>query len=145
MKKYAHTSERQVFNLESIMSQSSCQNIERSLLSTAATGWKQIISQEFAMFNQIQTLGEVVDKIDNKEEGFNDRSKFDLERSFSVSVHTPAGSPYTGKSRSESCKSRNSFSSRHSSLDSHLDDRTSSMTTSHYFSQAQVQLKSLPI
>jgi len=113
------------------------QNIERSLLSTAATGWKQIINQEFAMFNQIQTLAEVVDKIDNKEEGFADRSKFELERSFSVSVHTPAGSPYTGKSRSESCKSRNSFSSRHSSLDSHLDDRTSSMTTSHYFSQNQ--------
>ena len=49
------------------------------------------------MFNQIQSLSEVVDKIDSKEEMF--ERKFDLERSFSVSVATPAGSPYTNKSR----------------------------------------------
>ena len=113
------------------------QNVERSLLNTAATGWKQIIGQEFAMLSQIQSLGEVVDKIDQKEEMYSDRTKYetkyDMERSFSVCVNTPAGSPYTSKSRSESCKSRNSFSSRHSSLDSHLDDRASA--SQHFFSQ----------
>ena len=69
------------------------------------------------MLNQIHTLVEVVDKIDNKEDLYSERAKFDLERSFSVSLTTPSGSPFTGKSRSESCKSRQSFSSRHSSVD----------------------------
>ena len=80
------------------------------------------------MLNQIQTLAEVVDKIDNKEDLYSERAKFDLERSFSVSVTTPSGSPYTGKSRSESTKSRQSFSSRHSSVDSHLDTDRSTHT-----------------
>ena len=87
------------------------------MLSTAAGGWKQIIGQEAAMLNQIQSLAEVIDKIDSKEDLYSERAKFDLERSFSVSMATPSGSPYTGKSRSESCKSRQSFSSRHSSVD----------------------------
>ena len=73
------------------------------------------------MLNQIHTLVEVVDKIDNKEDLYSERAKFDLERSFSVSLTTPSGSPFTGKSRSESCKSRQSFSSRHSSVESHLE------------------------
>ena len=73
------------------------------------------------MFNQIHTLVEVVDKIDNKEDLYSERAKFDLERSFSVSLTTPSGSPFTGKSRSESCKSRQSFSSRHSSVESQLE------------------------
>ena len=73
------------------------------------------------MLNQIHTLTEVVDKIDNKEDLYSERAKFDLERSFSVSMTTPSGSPFTGKSRSESCKSRQSFSSRHSSVESHLE------------------------
>ena len=120
-------------NIFSTVLTATVQNVERSLLNTAATGWKQIIGQEFAMLSQIQSLGEVVDKIDQKEEMYSDRTKYDMERSFSVCVNTPAGSPYTNKSRSESCKSRNSFSSRHSSLDSHLDDRTSA--SQHFYSQ----------
>ena len=96
---------------------STLQNVERSLLSTAAGGWKQIIGQEAAMLNQIQSLEEIMDKIDNKEDLYSERAKFDLERSFSVSITSPSGSPFTGKSRSESCKSRQSFSSRHSSVD----------------------------
>ena len=59
------------------------------------------------MFNQIQSLGEVVDKIDSKEEMF--ERKFDLERSFSVSVATPAGSPYTNKSRQKLCTKKANF------------------------------------
>ena len=96
-----------------------------------------------SVFSQVQSLGEVVDKIDGREEAFlsrteDTRSKFELERSFSVSVTTPGGSPFTtgGKSRSESCKSRQAFSSRHSSLDSHLDaDRASSAAAPHFFGQ----------
>ena len=105
------------------------------MLSTAAGGWKQIIGQEAAMLNQIQSLGEVVDKIDSKEDLYSERAKFDLERSFSVSITTPSGSPFTGKSRSESCKSRQSFSSRHSSVDTDclLDDRNN--PSQHGFSQ----------
>lgn len=113
------------------------------MLSTAATGWKQILGQEFAICNNIQSLGEVVEKINTKEqECFTDRSsKFDLERSFSMSVTstTPAGSPYISKTRSESCKSRNSFSSRHSSLDSHLDDPSSSSMATSQFYNSQVR------
>ena len=112
--------------------------MERSLLSTAASGWKQIIGQEAAMLNQIQTLAEVIDKIESKEDLYSERAKFDLERSFSMSVTTPAGSPYTGKSRSESCKSRQSFSSRHSSVDSHLDtDRNTNSQSQHNFNQVR--------
>ena len=96
------------------------------------------------LFSQVQSLGEVVDKIDGREEVFlsraaseDTRSKFELERSFSVSVNTPGGSPFTtgGKSRSESCKSRQSFSSRHSSLDSHLDTDRASAAAPHLFVQ----------
>ena len=113
------------------------QNVEKSLLSTAANGWRQILSQEFAIFGQMQSLGDVAEKINEKEDSFVER-KYDMERSFSMSVATatPAGSPYTGKSRSESCKSRNSFSSRHSSLDSHLDDPSSaSVVGSQFYNQ----------
>ena len=101
--------------------------MERSLLGTATSGWKQIIGQEVAMFSQIQSLAEVVDKIDNKENLYSERAKYELERSFSVSVTSPSGSPYTAKSRSESCKSRQSFSSRHSSVDSQLDTDRSTL------------------
>ena len=101
------------------------------------------VQRNFVFSHQVQSLGEVVDKIDGREEAFlsrteDTRSKFELERSFSVSVTTPGGSPFTtgGKSRSESCKSRQSFSSRHSSLDSHLDaDRASSAAAPHFFGQ----------
>ena len=98
------------------------------------------------LFSQVQSLGEVVDKIDGREEVFlsraaseDTRSKFELERSFSVSVNTPGGSPFTtgGKSRSESCKSRQSFSSRHSSLDSHLDTDRASAAAPHLFVQVE--------
>ena len=109
--------------------------MERSLLSTAAGGWKQIIGQEAAMLNQIQSLGEVMDKIDNKEDLYSERAKFDLERSFSVSLTTPSGSPFTGKSRSESCKSRQSFSSRHSSVDTDCLLDTDRNLSQHNFSQ----------
>ena len=47
------------------------------------------------LFSQVQSLGEVIDKIDGREEVFlsraaseDTRSKFELERSFSVSVNT---------------------------------------------------------
>ena len=106
--------------------------MERSLLSTAAGGWKQIIGQEAAMLNQIQSLAEVIDKIDSKEDLYSERAKFDLERSFSVSMTTPSGSPFTGKSRSESCKSRQSFSSRHSSVDTDCLLEADRNTISHH-------------
>ena len=79
------------------------------------------LKRKHPSIKQIHTLTEVVDKIDNKEDLYSERAKFDLERSFSVSMTTPSGSPFTGKSRSESCKSRQSFSSRHSSVESHLE------------------------
>ena len=112
------------------------------MLSTAAGGWKQIIGQEAAMLNQIQSLAEVVDKIDSKEDLYSERAKFDLERSFSVSITTPSGSPYTGKSRSESCKSRQSFSSRHSSVDTDcLLESDRNTISQHSLSQVYVFLQ----
>ena len=109
------------------------------MLSTAAGGWKQIIGQEAAMLNQIQSLGEVIDKIDSKEDLYTERAKFDLERSFSVSITTPSGSPFTGKSRSESCKSRQSFSSRHSSVDTDcLLETDRNNPSQHSFNQVHI-------
>ena len=90
------------------------------------------------MLNQIQSLAEVIDKIDSKEDLYSERAKFDLERSFSVSMTTPSGSPFTGKSRSESCKSRQSFSSRHSSVDTDCLLEPDRNTISHH-SLSQVQ------
>ena len=92
-------------------------------------GWKQVIGKEFAMLNQVEKLGEVIEKLD-KEMFYPcnmlDRSELcltpDMEKS--CSLYTPASSPYSGaKSRSESRKSQQSFSSRHSSVDSQIEDR----------------------
>ncbi len=108
--------------------------------------FKETLSINILFSHQVQSLGEVVDKIDGREEVFlsraaseDTRSKFELERSFSVSVNTPGGSPFTtgGKSRSESCKSRQSFSSRHSSLDSHLDTDRASAAAPHLYVQVE--------
>ena len=110
-------------------------SLERNVLSTFAVGWKQIIEQEFAMLNQIDKLGDVLEKIDkdyfipsnnsDNKMGCNQSSFYATSCSSRSCVKTPTLSPYTNKSRSESCKSRNSFSSRHSSVDSHLEDSKS--------------------
>ena len=103
--------------------------VERTIFTTFAGGWKQVIAEEFAMLNQVEKLGEVIEKID-KEMFYPcnilDRSELcltpDMEKS--CSIYTPASSPYSGaKSRSESRKSQQSFSSRHSSIDSQIEER----------------------
>lgn len=110
------------------------QSVERAVFATFAGGWKQVIAQEFAMLSEVEKLGPVVEKIDKEilfpcnmlEYGQGHTTNMD--RSFYS--HTATSSPYGAKSRSESCKSHNSynepFSSRHSSIDSQIDDRTSS-------------------
>ena len=40
--------------LEPDLSECLVQGVERSLLGTAATGWRQIIGQEFALLSQVQ-------------------------------------------------------------------------------------------
>ena len=103
--------------------------VERTIFTTFGGGWKQVIAEEFAMLNQVEKLGEVIEKLD-KEMFYPcnmlDRSELcltpDMEKS--CSLYTPASSPYSGaKSRSESRKSQQSFSSRHSSVDSQIEDR----------------------
>ena len=125
------------------------QRVERTIFTTFAAGWKQVIAEEFAMLNQVERLGEVMEKIDKEilfPSNLMERSDYcqahslDMDRSYSL--HTPTSSPYTAKSRSESCKSRNScnasFSSRHSSVDSQIDDRTSSRSWNNTLTIPQV-------
>jgi hypothetical protein len=109
--------------------------VERNIFTTFAAGWKQVIAEEFAMLSQVEKLGEVIEKID-KEMFYPcnmlDRSEHcltpDMEKS--CSLYTPASSPYSGsKARSESRKSQHSFSSRQSSVDSQIDDRTLVMSS----------------
>ena len=125
------------------------QSVERNIFATFTAGWKQVIAEEFAMLNQVERLGEVMEKIDKEilfpsslmeRSDFGQAHSLDMDRSYSL--HTPTSSPYTAKSRSESCKSRNScnasFSSRHSSVDSQIDDRTSSRSWNNTLTMSQV-------
>ena len=114
------------------------QGVERTMFATFAAGWKQVIAEEFAMLNQVEKLGEMMEKI-YQETLFPcnllERSEYcfspDMDKS--SSVYTPSSSPYASKLRSESRKSRNScdasYSSRHSSVDSHIDDKTSTLSS----------------
>ena len=107
------------------------QTIERFILGSYASGWKQVVAEEFCMLNQIERLSDVMDQIG--EEALLPISRLEHKRyqedyapDDSQFQSTTTLSPYTAKSRSESCKSRTSVSSRHSSVDSCLDDRRSS-------------------
>ena len=122
------------------------QSVERAVFATFAGGWKQVIAQEFAMLSEVEKLGLVVEKIDKDilfpcnvlEYGHTTH----MDRSYYS--HTATSSPYGAKSRSESCKSHNSynepFSSRHSSIDSQIDDRTSSRSWNNTLALGQVKL-----
>ena len=110
------------------------QGVERTIFATFAAGWKQVIAEEFAMLNQVEKLGDVIEKIDKEilfPSNLMERSEYSLtpDMEKSCSLYTPASSPYSSKMRSESCKSQNSFHSRQSSVDSQIDDRASAMAS----------------
>ena len=112
--------------------------VERAIFSSIAVGFKHVISEEFEMLNQVAQLGEVIATIDKETlipTTMLERSEYcedytaDMNKSH-VDCTTKM-SPYNAKSRSESCKSRNSVSSRHSSVDSLIDDRRSTTLSLH--------------
>lgn len=112
--------------------------VERAIFSSIAVGFKHIISEEFEMLNQVAKLGEVIATIDEETllpTNMLERSEYCEDYTADMNkAHvdcTPKMSPYNAKSRSESCKSRNSFSSRHSSVDSLIDDRRSTTLSLH--------------
>ena len=112
--------------------------VERAIFSTIAVGWKHIISEEFEMLNQVAQLGGVIATIDEETllpTNLLERTEYcedytvDMNKSYENC--SPKMSPYNAKSMSESCKSRNSVSSRHSSVDSLIDDRRSNTLSLH--------------
>ena len=112
------------------------QGVERSMFAAFAAGWKQVIAEEFAMLNQVDKLGKMMEKIDQETlfpSNLSERSEYCFSPDKSSYVYTPSSSLYASKLRSESCISSNScdasYSSRHSSVDSHIDDKTSTLSS----------------
>lgn len=45
---------------------SSIQTVERGLVGTLATGWQQLVQQEFAMFAHLHPLADTVEQIEKE-------------------------------------------------------------------------------